>query len=141
MIPRGALKGAAASDGVAIGHARLLVPAVVVVDRWISRDLVPAEVTRLREAVALTDKQLAVLSARLESERLHEGHLLLEAHRMMLKDEQIVEGARLAIERDEIGAECAVRQVIDAMAAAFERMEDPYLRERGADIQAIGDRL
>src|SRR5713101_1697528 len=35
----------------------------------------------------------------------------------------------------------AVRRMIDAIAAAFDRMEDPYLRERGADIEALGDRL
>src|SRR6266568_1452041 len=126
MGTRRTLSGVAASDGVAIGQARLLVPPVVVVDRWISPDLVPAEVARLRQAVASTDEQLALLSARLESQHLHEGHLILEAHRMMLRDDEVVEGAR---------------RVIDTIAATFERMEDPYLRERGADVEAIGDRL
>jgi phosphotransferase system enzyme I (PtsI) len=60
---------------------------------------------------------------------------------MMLRDDEIVEGARRLIEKDEIGAETAVRRVIDAIAAVFARMEDPYLRERGADVEAIGDRL
>src|SRR5229473_1788626 len=141
MATRRTLSGQAASDGVAIGQARLLVPPVVVVDRRISRDLVPAEVTRLRQAVAFTDEQLALLSARLERENLHEGHLILEAHRMMLRDDEIVDGARRLIESDGIAAEWAVRRVIDAIAAAFDRMEDPYLRERGADIEAVGDRL
>src|SRR2546428_387709 len=141
MASRRTLSGKSATDGVAIGQARLLVPPVVVVDRRISRDLVPAEVTRLRQAVAFTDEQLALLSARLERENLHEGHLILEAHRMMLRDDEIVDGARRLIESDGIAAEWAVRRVIDAIAAAFDRMEDPYLRERGADIEAVGDRL
>jgi phosphotransferase system enzyme I (PtsI) len=135
------LSGVAASDGVAIGPARLLAPPVIVTDRRVSRDLVPAEVVRLRQAVTATDEQLALLSARLESEHLHEGHLILEAHRMMLRDDEIVEGARRLIEKDEIAAEAAVRRVIDNIAAMFARMEDPYLRERGADVEAIGDRL
>src|SRR5712692_7770 len=141
MATRRTLSGVAASDGVAIGQARLLVPPVVVVDRRISRDLVPAEVARLRQAVTSTDEQLAVLSARLESQHLHEGHLILEAHRMMLRDDEVVEGARRLIENDRVAAESAVRRVIDTIAATFERMEDPYLRERGADVEAIGDRL
>ena len=136
-----ALSGTSASDGIAIGPAHLLVPSVAVVERQISRDLVPAEVARLVGAVNSTDEQLALLSAGLESEHLHEGHLLLEAHRMMLTDDQIVGAARRLIESDEIAAEWAVRRVIDAIAATFGRMEDPYLRERGADIEAIGDRL
>ena len=135
------LSGIAASGGIAIGQARVLVPPVVVTDRRITRQLVPAEVTRLRQAVTSTDGQLASLSARLEAEHLHEGHLILEAHRLMLRDAEVVEGARRLIERDEIAAECAVRHVIDAISARFERMEDPYLRERGADVEAIGQRL
>src|SRR5438445_1426321 len=135
------LSGTAASDGIAIGPAHLLVPPVIVVEREISRDLVPSEVARLVAAVASTDEQLALLSLGLEAGHLHEGHLLLEAHRMMLRDDQIVGAARRLIESDEIAAEWAVRRVIDAIAATFGRMEDPYLRERGADIEAIGDRL
>ena len=72
------LSGTAASDGIAIGPAHLLVPPVIVVERQISRDLVPVEVARLIGAVTATDERLAVLSARLESEHLHEGHLLLD---------------------------------------------------------------
>jgi signal transduction protein with GAF and PtsI domain len=45
------LSGVAASDGIAIGEARLLMPPVVVIERRISPELVPAEVTRLRQAV------------------------------------------------------------------------------------------
>jgi len=135
------LSGVAASDGVAIGQARLLARSVVVPDRRISQKLVPAEVSRLRQAVTSTDGQLASLSARLEAEHLHEGHLILEAHRTMLRDDEVVEGARRLIESDEIGAECAVRRVIDEISAKFNRMEDPYLRERGADVEAIGQRL
>jgi len=141
MTTRRTLSGQAASAGIAIGEARLLVPPVVVVDRRISPELVPAEVTRLRQAVSKTDAQLASLSARLDSNSLHEGQLILEAHRMMLRDDAIVDGARRSIEKDGIAAECAVRRVIDEIAAAFHRMEDPYLRERGADIEAIGERL
>ena len=135
------LTGIAASDGIAIGQARVLVPRVSVVERRISRDLVPVEIARLREAVTTTDAQLASLSARLETERLHEGHLIVEAHRLMLRDDAIVEGTRRLIEKEEIAAESAVRRVTDAIRAKFDRMEDPYLRERGADVEAIGDRL
>ena len=135
------LTGIAASDGIAIGQARVLVPRVSVVERRISRDLVPAEIARLREAVTTTDAQLASLSARLETEQLHEGHLIVEAHRLMLRDDAIVEGTRRLIEKEEIAAESAVRRVTDAISAKFARMEDPYLRERGADVEDVGDRL
>src|SRR5439155_22572469 len=126
---------------IAIGQARLLAPRVTVVDRRILPDLVPAEIDRLRQAVTATDAQLASLSARLETDQLHEGHLIVEAHRLMLRDDAVVEGARRLIAKEEIAAESAVRRVIDAISARFNQMEDPYLRERGADVEAIGDRL
>jgi phosphoenolpyruvate-protein phosphotransferase (PTS system enzyme I) len=141
MTARTALSGAAACDGVAIGDARLLAPSVLVVERRVSLDQVAAEVSRLREAVTVTDQQLGLLSTRLESEDLHEGHLIVEAHRMMLRDDSVVEAARRFIERDALAAECAVRRVIDGLVAAFDRMKDPYLRQRREDIEAIGDRL
>src|SRR5258708_6961100 len=136
-----ALSGAGASDGIARGDVRLMVPRVDIVDRHISLDLVPAEVSRLREAVAVTDEQLGLLAARLEAEDLHEGHLIVEAHRTMLRDDAVVEAARRLIESDALVAESAVRRVIDALVATFNRMKDPYLRERSEDIEAIGDRL
>ena len=135
------MKGVAASEGIAIGQARVLAPPVVVIDRQISADAVPAEVTRLRQAVTATDAQLASLSTRLEAEHLHEGHLILEVHRLMLRDDAVVEGARRLIETQELAAESAVRRVIDSISAKFKSMEDPYLRERGADVEAIGERL
>ena len=141
MTRLGTLSGIAASDGIAIGKARLLVAAVIVVDRRIPPDLISAEVVRLRDAVTVTDDQLAALLGRLALHRLHEGRLIVEAHRMMLRDDEIVDGARRLIEQDGIAAECAVRQVIDRIAATFRSMEDPYLRERGADIEAVGERL
>src|SRR6266849_2546585 len=141
MTVRRALSGAAASEGIAIGDVRLMVPRVVVVDRRVSPDRVPAEVSRLREAVTVTDEQLGLLSARLEADDLHEGHLIVEAHRMMLRDAAVVEAARRFIESEALAAESAVRRVIDDLVATFDRMKDPYLRERSADIEAIGDRL
>jgi phosphoenolpyruvate-protein phosphotransferase (PTS system enzyme I) len=141
LSTRTIFKGVAASAGIAIGRARVLAPPVVVIDRRISREEVPAEVARLREAIASTDGQLAALSARLEADHLHEGHLILEAHRLMLRDDTVVDGARRLIETDEIAAESAVRRVLDSILARFAKMDNPYLRERGADVEAIGQRL
>jgi phosphotransferase system enzyme I (PtsI) len=135
------LGGLPASDGIAVGKARLLRPAMTIADRRIPPDLIGEEVGRLRKAVAVADEQLAVLSERLRSEGLREGRLIVDAHRLMLGDDEIVGAAQRSIEQDALAAESAVRRVIDRIAAVFARMEDPYLRERGTDIQAIGDRL
>src|SRR5207237_538200 len=57
------LSGTAASDGIAIGPAHLLVPPVIVVERQISRDLVPVEVARLISAGTYADERRADIEA------------------------------------------------------------------------------
>ena len=54
--------GIGASGGIAIGKAQLLTSRVVVVDRWISRELVEEEIRLLAEAIDATDRQLELLS-------------------------------------------------------------------------------
>lgn len=135
------LTGIGASRGIAIGRAQLLTSRVVVVDRWISLDLVGDEIRLLDEAVDATDRQLEQLSCQLETKKLHEGHLLVEAHRLILRSNEFSEAARNLIREEALAAESAVRRVVDSIVGRFDKMTDPYLRERGEDIEAVGERL
>ncbi len=134
-------KGIGASDGIAIGTAQLLTSRVVIVDRWVTRVLVNDELRRLEAAVDATDRHLEHLSQQLEAEKLHDGHLLIEAHRLMLRSDDLLGASRNLIRKDALAAEPAVRRVVDEIVARFEEMSDPYLRERGEDVEAIGERL
>ncbi len=135
------LKGIGASEGVAIGTAELLTSRVVVVDRWVSHPLVKDEIQRLEAAVDATDRQLEHLSRRLAAQKLHDGHLLIEAHRLMLRSDDLLGASRNLIRKDALAAEPSVRRVVDDIVAKFEEMSDPYLRQRGEDVEAIGERL
>ena len=135
------LQGIAACEGIAIGPAQRLTSRVVVVDRRISPDLAEEEVGRLATAIDATDRQLEQLSRGLEARKLHDGHLLLEAHRLMLRSDEISDASRRLIEQETISAETAVRRVVDELVARFDEMTDPYLRERGGDVEAVGERL
>jgi len=135
------LAGIAASEGIAIGPVQLLTARLVVVDRWISREGVQDEVERFEAAVEATDRHLAELSRQLEAERLHDGHLLLEAHRLMLRSDEIAAASRDLVADEALAAESAVRRVIDGIVGRFDAMTDPYLRGRGEDVEAVGERL
>ena len=135
------LEGTAASDGIAMGTAQMLAAKVAVADRWIPSQLVDSELLRLGEAIDMTDEQLARVGQELEGHDGHEGYLLVECHRLLLRSDAIIEGARNLICGERLAAESAVRRVVDAMAATFEEMLDPYLRERSDDIQAVGEQL
>jgi phosphotransferase system enzyme I (PtsI) len=135
------LAGVEVSDGIAIGEAQLLGANVVVEFRAISDEQVPHELDRLHQAIGVTDHQLREISGQLKAQDHKEGHLILEAHRLMLKSDELVEAARALIRGGGLAAECAVRRVVDRIAGVFDKVADPYLRQRGGDIEALGERL
>ena len=59
----------------------------------------------------------------------------------MLSDVHLVERARRMIRDDKAAAEWAVRKALDQIQAVFERIEDPYFRDRKSDVALVGERL
>ncbi|MES1166173.1 MAG: phosphoenolpyruvate-utilizing N-terminal domain-containing protein, partial [Verrucomicrobiota bacterium] len=136
------LTGVSASPGIAIGVAHVLGSRVEVHERRIAHDAVEAELNRFAQAVRDTDAQLARIQEQI-AEREHEDHQyrILEAHRMMLQDVHLIEVARKTIRETNTGAEWAVRKALDQIQAVFDRIEDPYFRDRSSDIAVVGERL
>ena len=136
------LTGVAASPGIAIGVARVLGSRLEIHERRIAADAVVAEIRRFEEALAQTDAQLAAIQAQIAKREGDEHqYRILEAHRLMLSDVHLVEQARRLIRDDHTSAEWAVRRALDQIQAVFERIEDPYFRDRGSDIGLVGERL
>jgi len=136
------LTGVGAAPGIAIGRAHVLSSRVDVHERRIAKETIPAEVARFEAALAQTDEQLADIQQEI-AEREHDGHQyrILEAHRLMLQDVHLVEVARKIIRDDQTGAEWAVRRALDQIQAVFDRIEDPYFRDRRSDVAVVGERL
>ena len=59
----------------------------------------------------------------------------------MLQDVHLVDVARKIIRDEQTGAEWAVRKALDQIQAVFDRIEDPYFRDRSSDIAVVGERL
>ena len=134
------LPGTGASNGIAIGPAQLLTPAGVVVDRSIGLNEVVTEVARLTAAVEATDRELAGLAAALKGPP-REAQLIIDAHRLMLVSDELIGATKRLIASEQLAAESAVRRVINGLVSIFNGMKDRYLRQRGRDVEAIGDRL
>ncbi len=136
------LKGVAASPGIAIGTAHVLGSRIDVHERRIPAAGVEAETHRFEEALAQTDAQLAAIQAQIAAREGDEHqYRILEAHRLMLSDVHLVEQARRIIRDDQTSADWAVRKALDQIQAVFERIEDPYFRDRRSDIALVGERL
>jgi phosphotransferase system enzyme I (PtsI) len=136
------LVGVGASPGIAIGVAHVLASKVDIHERRIAAEQVDAEIARFERAIHDTDDQLARIQAQL-AEREGDDHQyrILEAHRLMLSDVHLVERARRIIRDETTAAEWAVRKSLDQIQAVFEKIEDPYFRDRKSDVALVGERL
>jgi len=135
------LSGIGAWPGVALGRAYTLDRAKVSFPkrRLTTDEEAESELLRLKTAIELSDHQLSDIKGRVADGTEHA--LILEAHRLMLKDPMLVEEASKLITEERINAEWAVRKVIKRLRTAFESIETDYFRERRADIEFVGDRL
>jgi phosphotransferase system enzyme I (PtsI) len=136
------LVGVGASPGIAIGVAHVLASRVEIFERRIAAEQVDTELRRFENALMETDAQLARIQAQIaEREGDEQQYRILEAHRLMLSDVHLVERARRMIRDDHAAAEWAVRKALDQIQAVFERIEDPYFRDRKSDVALVGERL
>jgi phosphotransferase system enzyme I (PtsI) len=136
------LSGVGASPGIAIGTAHVLGSRLEIHERRISADAVDAELRRFEEGLAETDAQLAKIQQQIaEREGDEHQYRILEAHRLMLSDVHLTEQARKMIRDEQTSAEWAVRSALDQIQSVFDRIEDPYFRERRSDIAMVGERL
>ncbi len=137
------LAGIGASPGVALGRAHVIERTRVSYPKHHlpTDEEIEREQMRLKTAIELSDHQLEELKDKLSQQDAGEHALILEAHRMLLRDPMLADEAKKVIRQDRINAEWAVRRVIRKLKSVFENMEDEYFRERKADIGFVGDRL
>ncbi len=141
-MPTLSLKGIGASPGVAVGHAYVLDPRRVRTPKQrLTNDEVSAELMRFKTAIELSDHQLEEIKTRIEHGEGHDHALILEAHRLMLKDPMFLDEVNKLISRDNINAEWAVRRVARKLRHMFDNIPDEYFRERKADLDFVADRV
>lgn len=135
------LKGIAASPGIAIGPAFLLkVRDFKVARRTLSSpEEADGEIGRLRDAVDQLDADLEKLSN--DIGHVVEGRQIMEFLRLLLRDPMIHRDVEERISQNLESAEYAVSTVLQEVVSKFLELDDPYIRERVADVRDIGRRL
>lgn len=99
------------------------------------------ELLRLRHAAKETKRDLESLAAAMRERGGNGAERVFESHLMLLEDPLLVEEAEGRILKDLLNAEAAVRRTVDGARAAFERMNDPYFRERVRDFDDLERRM
>jgi len=136
------LHGIAVSRGIAIGRAHLLAPAALDVKHYlINEEQVEAEVFRLQHAIVTVHKELQTIWNDLPKDSPAEIGAFIDVHALILSDPMISDVPLDIIRTRHYNAEWALVTQIDELSAQFDEVEDPYLRERKADIQQVGERV
>ena len=136
------LHGISVSRGIAIGRAHLLKPASLEVKHYlIDEDQMEAEVARLQNAIKTVHKELQTIWSELPKDSPAELGAFIDVHVLILSDPMLAEVPLDIIRKRYYNAEWALVTQIDELSAQFDEVEDPYLRERKADIQQVGERV
>lgn len=136
------LKGISGSPGICIGRAYLVDhEGVDVVERYfIDPKDVQKEKNRFKHAVQRATEELKTIIKNISNDYLRHAQIL-ETHVLLLKDKMLYEKTLSVIENERVNAEWALKKVVSETQAGFKEMEDPYLRERAADIAHVGHRI
>ncbi len=132
------LKGAALSDGIALGHVVLHEPRVVVTN-FIADD-VPKELKHLEAAIETLRSNLDEMLEHGDVVEGGEHRDVLEAYRMFAYDRGWVHKLEEAVMTG-LTAEAAVERVQSDTRARMLRQTDPFLRERLHDLDDLANRL
>ncbi|EGP4985346.1 phosphoenolpyruvate--protein phosphotransferase [Enterococcus faecium] len=135
------LKGIAASDGVAVAKAYLLVQPDLTFSKATVEDTA-AEEARLDTALAKSTEELQQIREKAAQSLGEAEAQVFDAHLMVLSDPEMVGQIKQNIKDNSVNAESALKEVTDMYIGMFEAMEDnAYMQERAADIRDVAKRI
>ena len=134
--------GLAVARGIAIGRAVLMASSRVdVAHYFIKPEQVPTEIDRMRSARDAVIDELQRLQRDMPKDAPHELAALLDVHLMLLMDEELNTSVVHWIKERLYNAEWALSSQLEIIARQFDEMDDPYLRERKADVEQVAERV
>jgi phosphocarrier protein FPr len=133
------LQGIPASPGFADGPLRRIggAPAVPEGDA----EDPAAEAARLDDALARVREDLAAARDDLVDRGRADEAAIFEAQGALATDDALLGPARRAIAEQRHNAARAIHDSSEDVAAQYEGLDDPYLRERAADVRDVGRRV
>lgn len=135
------LKGIAASDGIAVAPAYLLVEPDLSFSKTSVSD-VDAEVARFKKVVEESTKELEKVRDKAKESLGPEEAQVFDAHLLFLSDPEFAGAIETEIKDQKINAEAALDETAQKFITIFEGMTDnAYMQERAADVRDVSKRL
>ena len=140
------IHGLSVSRGVVMGRAVLVGSSRRdVAHYFVEPEQVEVEIDRLRAGRNTVIEEIMRLQASIQQmapkDTPQELRALLDVHLMLLKDEVLVQGVKQWVSERFYNAEWALTAQLEVLSRNFDEMEDPYLRERKADLEQIVERV
>ena len=136
------LYGQGVARGYAIGRVVVMGAAALEVAHYrIAPDSVEAEKKRLTLALQATQLEMQEMADTLPEDAPRELAALLTVHGMLLSDPLLADQALSLIEEKHYNAEWALTTQGQLLGEQFAAMDDEYLRERGADVRQVIERV
>ena len=128
------IKGIAASDGVAIAKAYLLVEPDLTFDKNEKVTDVEGEVAKFNNAIEASKVELTKIRNNAEVQLGADKAAIFDAHLLVLDDPELIQPIQ-----DKIKNENA--NVTTQFVTIFESMDNEYMKERAADIRDVSKRV
>ena len=136
------LKGIPASPGVAIGPAVLLPGEELSVSKqYILLREVDGELQKFHYALQKTMEELDQCAGKVNAALGPEYASLMDTHKLILQDPALKDEVIRKIQTDFLSARSAISLTLQELAANFDKIEDPFFKERRNDIFDAGKRL
>jgi len=135
--------GEVASPGIARGTAMVCACGE---DTPVARHVVEEsegskEIERFDAAIVVAEKRMQELR-HLAGRSLGENEAaIFDAHIGILHDSSLRETVRVLCATSKLNVEAALTEAIGTLTAAFARLDNPYFRERAADLRDVGNQL
>lgn len=134
------INGIAASDGVAIAKAYLLVEPDLSYDSEKIRD-VDAEIAKFQNAIETSKVQLTKIRNNAEKNLGADKAAIFDAHLLVLDDPELIQPIEDKIKNEQVNAPTALSDVTGQFITIFEAMDNEYMKERAADIRDVSKRV
>jgi phosphoenolpyruvate-protein phosphotransferase len=138
------IRGRGLSPGIGKGRALFYPSAPAAVAAGLPNDTAKdseLELRRLEAALHSARRDLERIRLRVQADVGAEEAEIFATHEVLLSDPVLLERLRERLLRDRVLAEQAVQAEISDAAKKLAALDDPYLRERSADIRDVGRRL
>lgn len=137
-----AFTGIGVSNGTAYGKAFVVMRSTAQVPQYsISDSQIDGEIKRFEQALMKTRADICALKDEIAQKVGEEESSIFDAHLLVLEDVAIINEVYSGLRETKRNIESCYSEVVNRFLQAFEEIDDPFMRERIADIRDVSRRV